>query len=347
MLLSEIVARLGGELVGDDLDATGLAPLGDAKAGEMSFLANMKYVGELESTGASCVIVPKGDFKARNGMSLIVSDNPYLYFARAAWLFHPKKSHDAGIHPSSHVDAEATVEEGAYVGPCCVVGKGSRIGKGALLMANVVVGENSIVGDGSVIHPSAVIYDDVKIGADCIVHAGAVLGADGFGNVKDEADRWLKIPQTGGVSIGDRVEIGANTTIDRGAMKDTVVGDDCKIDNLVQIGHNCKIGRNTAIAACAGISGSTEIGENCVIGGASMFVGHIKIAAGTVIGGGTGVTKSITEPDYYASHYPMSTFKEWRRNAAQLRHLDEIGRRLAKIERELAAKAEGKDGDRN
>ena len=203
-----------------------------------------------------------------------------------------------------------------------------------LLYPHVVIGDNVTIGSNIIIYPNVTIYANVSIGDDCILHSGAVIGSDGFGNALDEKKQWHKIPQIGGVRLGSRVEIGANTTIDCGTFMPTMIGNGVRIDNLVQIGHNVEIGDNTAIAACAGISGSTKIGKYCMIGGGAGFNGHIEIADHTVIGGGTNISKSITKPDFYASTYPFSTFKEWARNSVYIKRLDEIYKRLKKIEQQ-------------
>ena len=323
LTLREIVARLGGEAVGEPAaPLTGVATLDSAGPAHIAFLANPKYRARLATTRAGAVIVGPGD---RDAVSIprIVSDNPYAYYARTVALFHPEPAATPGIHPFAQVDAQASVDAYAEIGPFAVVGPGARIGKGVRVGAHCVVGRGVAVGDGTVLHPRVTIYDGCSLGARCIVHSGAVIGADGFGMARD-AGRWIKIPQVGAVRIGDDVEIGANTTIDRGALDDTVIGEGVKLDNQIQVAHNCVIGAHTVIAGCTGISGSTTIGRNCLIGGGVGIVGHISICDGVTISGMTLVAKSITQPGTYTSGLPMMPHAQWLRNAAHLRRLDRI-----------------------
>jgi len=323
LTLREIVARLGGEAVGEPpAPLTGVATLDSAGPGHIAFLANPKYRSRLATTRAGAVIVGPGD---RDAVSIprIVSENPYAYYARTVALFHPEPAAAPGIHPFAQVDAQANVDAYAEIGPFAVIGAGTRIGKGARVGAHCAIGRGVSVGEGTVLHARVTIYDGCTLGARCIVHSGAVIGADGFGMARD-AGRWIKIPQVGAVRIGDDVEIGANTTIDRGALDDTVIGEGVKLDNQIQVAHNCVIGAHTVIAGCTGISGSTTIGRNCLIGGGVGIVGHISICDGVTISGMTLVAKSITQPGTYTSGLPMMPHAQWLRNAAHLRRLDRI-----------------------
>ncbi|HXZ47624.1 MAG TPA: UDP-3-O-(3-hydroxymyristoyl)glucosamine N-acyltransferase [Usitatibacter sp.] len=328
LTLREIVARLGGEAVGEaSSPLTGVATLESAGPSDISFLANPRYRPKLATTRAGAVIVGLGERDALD-RPRIVSDNPYAYYARAAALFHPQPAVSPGVHPTAQVHPGARVDPAAEVGAFAVVGAGSRVAAGASVGAHSVLGANVEVGEGTRLHPSVTIYDGCRLGARCIVHSGAVIGADGFGMAR-EAGRWIKIPQVGGVRIGDDVEVGANTTIDRGALDDTVIGDGVKLDNQIQIAHNCVIGAHTVIAGCTGISGSVTIGRDCMIGGGVGIVGHISICDRVTISGMTLVAKPITRPGTYTSGLPMMAHKDWLRNAAHLRRLDRIARRAA------------------
>ena len=325
ILLHDIVAALGGELHGDDntrIDS--LAPLDSAGPGALSFVSHPKYRQGLAICKASCVIVPpdlKDTALARG--ACIVSDAPYLYFARLTQWW--RKAMDAqraplgrqgGVHPTAVVDASAQVHPSATVGPLCVVERGARIGALSQLRARVTVGE------------------DCKIGERCLLHSGVVIGADGFGFAPD-GDRWEKIEQLGAVAIGDDVEIGANTCIDRGALQDTVIEDGVKLDNLIQVGHNVRIGRNTAIAGCAGIAGSAVIGPQCTIGGGAIVLGHLEIAAHVHISAGTLVSKSISKPGHYTGIFPLDDNASWERNAASLKQLHRLRERIKQLESDV------------
>ena len=340
--LSAITALLGGRFIGKDIEISGVRPLDSASASHMSFLANPKYRAEVSSSQAGAVIVNEKtaeDFPDRN---LIVADDPYLYFAKVARLFSPVTASSGKRHPTAVIEHDAVVPENCEVGAHAYIGAGTVLGRGCRILAGAVVEHDCILGDEVVIHPNAVIYHGCTLGHRVEIHSGAVIGADGFG-LAFAGDSWFKIPQTGGVTLGDDVEIGANSMIDRGAMADTVVGKGTKIDNQVQIGHNCHIGEHTVIAACAGISGSTKIGSYCIIGGAAMFVGHIEIADKTTIGGGTAVTHSIKEPGHYATCYPLQTHKEWARNAVHVRHLSEMAKKIKQLEQQLDTLQSNKD----
>ena len=319
LTLAFIVDTLGGELVGDPLlEITGLATLESAQSGHISFLSNPRYKVQLRSTHASCVIVSAAmQDAAPSGGALIVTGNPYLYYARLTKLWRSQQNRGVavGVHPSAVVDSLAEVDVTAYVGPLCVVERGARIGPGSVLKSRVTVGEDCIVG------------------ARCILHSGVVLGADGFGFAPD-GERWEKIEQLGAVRIGDDVEIGANTCIDRGALQDTVIEDGVKLDNLIQIGHNVRIGRNTAMAGCVGVAGSATIGPGCTVGGGAVVLGHLTIAAGVNISAATVVTKSISKPGHYTGVFPLDDNASWERNAATLKQLHSLRDRIKVLERE-------------
>ncbi len=327
--LAQIVARLGGEAVGEAAaPLTGVATLDSAGPSQIAFLANPRYRSKLATTRAGAVILGRGDRDAAS-IPRIVSDNPYAYYARTVALFHPQAEATAGVHPSAQVDPSARIDAGAQVDAYAVVGPRAVVAKGAWIGAHVSLGADAAVGESTRLHPGVVVYDRCRIGARCIVHSGAVIGADGFGMARD-AGRWIKIPQVGAVRIGDDVEIGANTTIDRGALDDTVIEEGVKLDNQIQVAHNCVIGAHTVIAGCTGISGSVTIGRNCMIGGGVGIVGHISICDHVTISGMTLVAKSITQPGTYTSGLPMMPHAEWLRNAAHLRRLDRLAGRGAR-----------------
>jgi UDP-3-O-[3-hydroxymyristoyl] glucosamine N-acyltransferase len=321
--LGEIVAALGGELHGDAaLGIKGLAPLESAQGAHLSFLSNPKYRQQLDASRAGCVIVgPALREQALARGACIVADDPYLYFARATQLWKRTHARPAGpaIHPSAVVDPDAQVAPGARIGAQCVVERGARIGADTVLKPRVFVGE------------------DCVIGARCILHPGVVIGADGFGFAPHQG-AWEKIEQLGAVRIGDDVEIGANTCIDRGAMADTVVEDGVKMDNQIQVGHNCRIGRHTAIAGCVGIAGSANIGAHCTIGGAAMILGHLTIGDRVNISSGSFVSRSILKPGLYTGIFPIDDNAAWEKNAATLKQLHTLRERLKALEKALEKK---------
>ncbi|WP_303784870.1 UDP-3-O-(3-hydroxymyristoyl)glucosamine N-acyltransferase [Azovibrio restrictus] len=330
--LAAIVDRLGGELRGDgSLPITQVGTLQGATAGQITFLANPKYRKHLAETRASAVILVP-ELAGEVPGAAILTPKPYQYYARVAALLNPPVRAVAGIQPGAV--CESTIPPSCHVGPGAHVGPGVVLGEGVEIRANAVIGAGVRIGAGSVVHPGAVIYPGCQVGERAIIHSGAVIGADGFGFARD-TDGWLKIPQVGRVVLGNDVEIGANTSIDRGALEDTVIGDGCKLDNQIQIGHNCIIGAHTVIAGCVGIAGSTRIGHHCAIGGAAMILGHLEIAPGTEISPGTMVMKSIPRGGKYTALYPLDTHDRWLQNAAQLKHLDRLARRVAELERKL------------
>lgn len=327
--LDEIVGRLGGELRGDGaVRVRQVASLAAAGPDEISFLANPKFRRQLAGTRAAAVILsPRHE--ALTDRPRILHPNPYAYYARVVGLLNPPAVPPNGVHPSAVVDS--SVPASASIGARAVVGRNVVIGEGVILHPGVVVGDDVEIGEGSCLYPNVVVYRGCRIGARAVVQAGAVIGGDGFGFAKD-GDEWVKIPQIGRVVIGDDVEIGANTTIDRGALDDTVIGNGVKLDNQLQIAHNVVIGDYTAIAGCVGIAGSTRIGARCTIGGAAMIIGHLEIADGVHVSAGTLVSKSIAQPGHYTGVFPIDSHDNWLHNAAQLRHLDHLARRVKELE---------------
>ena len=334
--LSEIVERLGGELIGDGAARIArAAPLEQADGASIAFLSNPQYARQLASSQAGCVIVaPAFREAAASRGAAIVTPDPYLYFARLTqwWAERGRPATPAGIHPSAIVDPAASVAGDAWVGPFAVVEAGAVIAAGASLGAHAFVGRDCRVGERTRLGPRTSLMQGTRVGARCILHAGAVLGADGFGFAPTEG-RWEKIEQLGTVQVGDDVEIGANSCIDRGALGDTVIGDGVKIDNLVQIGHNVKIGAHTAIAGCVGIAGSTTIGAHCMVGGGAGITGHIGIVDHVVIAGATQISKSITKPGLYSGSFPFDDNATWEKNAATLRNLHQLRTRVQALEK--------------
>lgn len=321
--LGTIVEQLGGELHGDaGLRIESLAPLESAGPQSLSFLSNPKYRQQLAASSAGCVIVgPQVRDEALARGACIVVDNPYLYFAHATQLWQRLRDRPSAprIHPSAVVDPTAEVHATARIGPLCVVEHGARIGAGTVLKSRVTVSEGCVVGER------------------CILHPGVVIGADGFGFAKD-GESWVKIEQLGAVRIGNDVEIGANTCIDRGALADTVIEDGVKLDNLIQIGHNVRIGRNTALAGCVGVAGSATIGANCTIGGSAGVLGHLTLADNVHVSSFSLVTRSLHQPGHYTGFYPLDDNASWEKNAATLKQLSTLRTRVRALEQELKDK---------
>ena len=331
--LGELARQFNLELSGDPaVVVTGLAPLATAGPQDIGFLSKKKYESQLVGTRAAAVILHP-ELVGQCPTASLATDDPYLVFSRITHLFDPTPVPAAGIHPAAVVADSAMLDESASVGPNAVIEAGASIGPGAIIGANAYVGEGSQVGAGTRLHPGVVIYHNVHIGDRCIVHSQAVIGSDGFGFAPGP-DGWEKICQIGGVRIGNDVEIGASTAIDRGALEHTVIADGVILDNQVHIAHNCRIGKNTAIAGCTGLAGSTIIGANCTFAGGVGVVGHIEICDNVHVTGMTMVTRSITEPGSYSSGIPMAPTREWRRNAVRFSQLERIHQRLVALEKQ-------------
>lgn len=338
--LGEIVAKLGGELAGDaSKPVKRVATLEAATADAVAFLANDKYLSQLKDTRAGAVIVGE-QLRGLPRTAHIVAANPYAYFARLSALFNTSAALPGGTHPSAVVHPGARIGADVHVAALAVIEEGAIIGAGSVIGAGSYVGNGVQIGTNCLFHPNVTVYRECTLGDRAIVHSGAVIGADGFGIAMDEG-RWIKVPQVGRVRIGDDVEIGANTTIDRGAIEDTVVEDGVKLDNQIQIAHNVRIGAHTAIAACVGIAGSTRVGRYCRIGGASGIAGHLSIVDHVEISAHTLVTKSITRPGTYTGAYPFEENRDWRRNAASLRNLGDLVARVRDIEAVLKIRKKG------
>ena len=320
--LGSIVDALGGELHGErDLMVQGLASLESATSSDLSFLSNVRYQNQLLTSKAACVIVspPMRDPALTRG-ACIVSDQPYLYFARLTQLWKKSIERPMGPlrHPSAVIDADALIHPSARIGALCVIERGARIGANTELKSRVTVAEGCVIGER------------------CLLHPGVVIGADGFGFAPNGA-AWEKIEQLGAVRIGDDVEIGANTCIDRGALQDTVIEDGVKLDNLIQIGHNVRVGRNTAMAGCVGVAGSATIGANCTLGGSAMVLGHLVLADGVNISAATLVTRSIRKAGHYSGIFPIDENSVWEKNAASLKQLHSLRDRIRALESKLKA----------
>ncbi len=340
--LAELASLLGAELRGDaGCEISSLATLQDAGAGQLSFLSNAQYRKYLAGSAAAAVLLTAADAEGFAGNALVVA-NPYLAFAQVSHLFDPKPQAVAGVHPSALVAADASVDPSASIGPNAVIEAGAVIGARTVIGAGTVVGARSIVGEDGWVAPRVTLYHDVRIGARVVIQSGAVIGGEGFG-FASEKGRWIKIAQIGGVLIGDDVEVGANTTIDRGALSDTIIGNGVKLDNQIMIAHNVQIGDNTAMAGCCGISGSTRIGRNCMIAGGVGMVGHIEVCDNVFVTGMTMVTRSITEPGSYSSGTAMQPAAEWRKSVARLRNIDDMHKRLLQLERKLATLGQESD----
>ena len=335
--------RAGATIGGDPL-VQGIGSLRSATDREITFIVSAKYQDDLAATKACAVIISEqllasnAQAIAEAGYACVICAHPYLLYALvAAWFDRARQPHiRPGIHSSAVVAPDAIIDGAAYIGPYVIVGSKSRIDAGAQIHANCSVGAHCVVGKETIIHPGVVLYDNVSLGDSGIVHSGAVLGADGFGfapNPLAGPGAWGKIPQLGGVRIGNDVEIGANTTIDRGALEDTVIGNGVKLDNQIMIAHNCHVGDHTAMAACVGVAGSTKIGARCTIGGAAMLSGHLTIADDVHISGGTAITSDISEPGRYTGVLPFSPHSEWQRNAAVIGQLSQLRKRLRQIEK--------------
>ena len=330
--LDEIVSRLGGQLEGDaSVVVTQVATLASAREGQIAFLANPKYRQQLQSTSASAVIVPP-KFAGETLLPRIIHPNSYAYYARVVALLNPPDLFAVGVHPSSVVASD--VPKTARIAGNVVVGRNVVIGDNVTLYPGCVIGDGVAIGADSVLYPNVVVYRDCVIGRRAVIQAGAVIGSDGFGFAKD-GDCWIKIPQIGRVVIGDDVEIGANTSIDRGALDDTVIGNGVKLDNQIQIAHNVVVGDYTAMAGCVGVAGSTKIGRRCTIGGAGMIIGHLELADDVHVSAGTMVTKNLRQPGQYTSIFPLEAHEEWLQNAAQIKRLAKLAERVSELEKKL------------
>ena len=316
--LGQLIEQLGGSLHGDpDFLVQKISPLETATSSSLAFLSNPLYRSQLATTQAGCVIVSSEmQSLVRAGSACIVSPNPYLYFAKVTQLWRQQQIVEDGehlVHPSAVVHPKAVVHPSARIGPLCVIEKGARVGAGSWLKSHVTLGA------------------DCSIGEHCILHAGVVIGADGFGFAPIEG-RWEKIEQLGAVRIGNHVDIGANSCVDRGALEDTVIGDGVKLDNLVQIGHNVQVGAHTAMAGCVGVAGSAVIGAHCTLGGGAIVLGHLTLADGVHISAASVVMRSISKSGSYSGVFPIDENASWEKNAATLKQLHGLRDRIRLLE---------------
>jgi UDP-3-O-[3-hydroxymyristoyl] glucosamine N-acyltransferase len=314
--LEEIASRLGGRVVGDPATRVRqVASLEKATPGDIAFFSNPRLKAQLAATRAAAVIVSR-DAEGLTELPRIVCDSPYLYFARVSQLFNPLTTQAPGIHASA------------------VIGENVKLGPGVSIGAGCVIGDGVSIGEASCLYPRVVVYAGCTLGRQVILHSGVVIGADGFGIARDEAGRWVKIPQIGSVRIGDEVEVGANTSIDRGALDDTVIEEGVKLDNQIQIGHNCRIGAHTAMAGCTGVAGSTRIGRHCTIGAAANILGHLEIADHVTVSACTTISRSIRKAGTYTGLYPSDEHANWARNTALVRQLAKLADRIRALEKE-------------
>lgn len=331
--LGQLAERIGGELYGDAACVvTGVATLQGAQPGDITFLANPRYRKYLASTRASAVILSPKD-KADCATAAVVVANPYVGYARVAALLYADREQApvAGVHPTACVSADSRVHESSSIGPCCVIEADVSIAANVSIGPGCFIGKGAVIGEGSRFLANVTLCHGVHIGKRALIHPGTVIGSDGFGIANDNGV-WIKVPQLGSVTIGDDVEIGANTTIDRGALENTVIEDGVKLDNQIQVAHNVHIGAHTAIAGCVGIAGSARIGRRCTVGGGVGISGHLEIADDVHITGMSFVTKSIKQPGVYSSGIPADTNQQWHKNTVRFRQLDEMARRLKVLE---------------
>ncbi|RZI83675.1 MAG: UDP-3-O-(3-hydroxymyristoyl)glucosamine N-acyltransferase [Rubrivivax sp.] len=335
--LGQIVEALGGELLGPaELRIAGISPIEHAQADQIAFLAHPKYRSQLGSTQAGCVIVSsalKDEAVARG--AAIVTDDPYLYFARLTqwWAARVRPPASASIHPSAVVDPSASLGAQVSIGPLAVIEAGAVLGDGVVIGPHCVVGRQARIGAGTRLASSVNIGFDCSVGERCLFHSGVVIGADGFGFAPTQG-RWEKIEQLGAVRIGNDVEIGANSCVDRGALGDTILEDGVKLDNLVQIGHNVHVGAHVAMAGCAGVAGSATIGAHCTVGGGGMVLGHLSLAEGVHVSAATLVSRSIHKPGLYSGVFPFDDNASWEKNAATLRNLHALRDRVRTLEKQ-------------
>jgi len=333
--LSAIAQTLGGYVLGDEtVSISRVASLANAKSGDICFINDAKYQKALVSCEASAFVLKEPDADLTT-LPRIIVDNPYAYFAKLSAFLNPPATVKLGVALSAVVDATATIPASCSVGPMVVIGENVVLGEHVVIGAGCVIENNVTIADNTRLEPHVVIKHDCEIGPNCHLFSGAVIGSDGFGYA-EESGVWLKIPQVGRVVIHANVDVGANTTIDRGALDDTIIEEGVKLDNLIQIGHNCIIGAHTVIAGATGIAGSAKIGRHCKIGGAAMILGHLTIADHVTISPGSMITRSLTKADTYTALMPFQTHKAWLNTAAKIRHLDSLSAQIKNLEKELA-----------
>lgn len=333
--LAELAKLCDGRVSGDEtIRIRNVAKLENATASDIAYISEKKYLALLETTRAGAVILKESDQDRFRGNAIVVPD-PHLAYAKIAQLLHPLPFPGAKIHQNAVVDAAASVASTAYVGPVAVVEAGAVIGERAYIGPGCVIGRNAIVGADTWLYPRVVVANDCVVGNRCVIQAGAVIGGDGFGYAQDRRRRWIRIPQVGRAVLGDDVEIGANTTVDRGAQGDTIIGNGVKIDNLCQIAHNVEVGENSIMAGHSGIAGSSKVGKHCAIGGQAGVHGHITVADDVTLAGRSNLAKSVREPGMYSSAIRAEKLEAWQRIAARIRQLESFAKRLELIEKRL------------
>ena len=343
LTVQEIVDRLGGSIVGDPTTTiTNVGTIKNAEKGQIAFYSDRSLSPYIPKVEASVVVVSMEDSDKFGGdITKIIVEKPHFYFSQLLELMFGFDESSQGISASAYLGANVLISDNVTVEPHVIIEDGAEIADGVILRSRCLIGKKVKIGRNSVVHPGALILEECEIGDNCVIHSGAVVGGDGFGYVQ-ENNEWIQVRQVGRVIIHDACEIGCNTTIDRGSIDNTIIGHGVKIDNQVQIGHNCNIGDNTIIAGCVGIAGSVDIGQNCRIGGAAMFTGHLSVCDNVDVSAGSLVSKSILRPGRYTSVYPLSEHAEWKRNAAAIRKLSELNKRIKKLEN-IVAKATGTD----
>lgn len=333
--LDEIAHKFGGLVIGDGATQVfRVASLSNADSGDISFLSDSKYQKAVATTRASALIINEAN-KNLTDKPRIVVDNPYAYFAKLSSLMNLDETVVKGISSTASIADHVSIPDSCSIGQFTVIGANVVLGDNVVIGSQCVIESGVVIGNNTRIEPGVIVKRDCKIGAHCHIFSGAVIGSDGFGYA-EESGKWIKIPQVGCVVICDHVDIGANTTIDRGALDDTVIEEGVKLDNLIQIGHNCVIGAHTVIAGCVGIAGSARIGKHCKIGGAAMILGHLEIADYVTISPGSMITRSLTTAETYTALMPFQTHKAWLNTAAKIRHLNDFADKLKSLEQEIA-----------
>lgn len=344
MKLADLAARLQGQLIGDGgLDIVRVADLRTAGSGDISFLTSAEYRPALVATAASAVLLKAADADVCPVAAIVVA-SPYLAYAKVAQWLDPTPVPAVGVAPTSSIDPSAIIPASASIGPGAVIGPGCVLAEGVIIGANAVLAENVSIGAGTRLYPNVTVYHGVIIGAGCRIHSGTVIGSDGFGYAQEQR-QWVRIPQVGTVRIADEVDIGANCTIDRGALGDTVIEQGVKLDNLIHIAHNVQIGAHTAIAGCSAVAGSAVIGKHVTLAGRVGVLGHLSVCDNVHVTATTLVTKSITEPGVYSSGTPFQDNRSWRKNAARFNQLDDLARRLRRLEKASGTGQDENDND--
>lgn len=331
--LSELAQKIDCRLFGDDCVIDNVADIDSAEQGQLAFIYNPKYLSKIKTTGASAIIT-REEWLDDCTVPALIAENPRLAFVKATRLLNPEHIADSGISSNAIIDDDVQLAKTACVAANAVISAGAKIGEGVQIGAGCVIEHDVVIGNNTVIHPNVTIRFATQIGERCIIYPGVVIGADGFGYELD-GDSYLKIPQLGNVRIGNNVEIGANSTVDRGALHDTIINDGVKIDNLVQIGHNVEIGKHTVISAQSGVAGSTKVGEYCLIGGGVSIRDNIEVVDNVMLTGRTLVSSAIKKPGSYSSGILVDESKNWRKNALRFKHLDELAKRLIKLEKSV------------